>query len=107
MNRYREEGTTTSALDMMLQNHTSRYHVAAAAIRGAAKVNKAVEVDAHEMISYVMHLAQKDKDYIYANGAGTYISWSLLHSESSADPSKQILRVPSTLQNSSKTRLRL
>ncbi|KAK7690629.1 hypothetical protein QCA50_005728 [Cerrena zonata] len=66
---YREEGTTTSALDMMLQNHTSRYHVAAAAIRGAAKVNKAVEVDAHEMISYVMHLAQKDKDYIYANGA--------------------------------------
>ena len=80
MNRYREEGTTTSALDMMLQNHTSRYHVAAAAIRGAAKVNKAVEVDAHEMISYVMHLAQKDKDYIYANGAGTYISWSLLHS---------------------------
>lgn len=55
---------------MMLQNHTSRYHVAAAAIRGAAKVNKTVEVDAHEMISYVMHLAQKDKDYIYANGAG-------------------------------------
>ena len=107
MNRYREEGTTTSALDMMLQNHTSRYHVAAAAIRGAAKVNKAVEVDAHEMISYVMHLAQKDKDYIYANGAGTYISWSLLHSEFSADPSNQIPRVPSTLRNSSETRLRL
>ncbi|CAL1716765.1 unnamed protein product [Somion occarium] len=66
---YREEGTTTTALDMMLQNHTSRYHVAAAAIRGGAKVNKKVEVDAHEMISYVMHLAQKDREYIYANGA--------------------------------------
>ncbi|KAI0783687.1 XFP N-terminal domain-containing protein [Abortiporus biennis] len=66
---YREEGTTTSALDMMLQNHTSRYHIATAAIRGGAKVNPKVAVDAHEMVSYVMHLAQKDREYIYTNGA--------------------------------------
>ena len=74
--RYREEGTTTSALDMMLQNHTSRYHVAAAAIRAAtgAKVNPEVDVDAHAMISYVMHLAQKDKEFIYKNGTGAYPS---------------------------------
>ena len=72
---YREEGTTTSALDMMLQNHTSRYHVAIYAIRGGAKINKRVEVDSHATITYVQHLAQKDKEFIYANGAGT--SWFL------------------------------
>ncbi|THH28321.1 hypothetical protein EUX98_g5854 [Antrodiella citrinella] len=71
MEGYREEGTTTSALDMMLQNHTSRYHVAAAAIRAAsaAKVNAAVDVDAHTTISYIMHLAEKDRAYIYKHGA--------------------------------------
>jgi len=53
---------------MMLCNKTSRYHVAAAAIRAGAFRNPAVSIDAHEMASYVMHLAQKDKDYIYANG---------------------------------------
>lgn len=72
---YREEGTTTSALDMMLQNHTSRYHVAIAAIRGGARVNKRVEVDSHATITYVQHLAQKDKEFIYANGAGTFGSF--------------------------------
>lgn len=57
---------------MMLQNHTSRYDVAAAAIRAVAgsKVNPQVDVDAHAMISYVKHLAEKDKDYIYRFGAG-------------------------------------
>ncbi|TCD60297.1 hypothetical protein EIP91_010418 [Steccherinum ochraceum] len=71
MEGYREEGTTTSALDMMLQNHTSRYHVAAAAVRAAtsAKVNPAIDVDAHSTITYIMHLAEKDKEYIYKTGA--------------------------------------
>ncbi|KAJ6466563.1 phosphoketolase [Mycena vitilis] len=36
---YREEGTTTSPFDMMLCNHTSRYDVAVAAIRGGALSN--------------------------------------------------------------------
>ncbi|KAI0077898.1 phosphoketolase [Panus rudis PR-1116 ss-1] len=65
---YREEGTTTTAFDMMLQNHTSRYHVATAAVRGAARVNKRVEVDAHATISYIKHLAQKDREFIYEHG---------------------------------------
>jgi len=68
MEGYNEEGTTTSPFDMMLCNKTSRYHVAAAAIRGGAFHNPAVSIDAHEKASYVMHLAQKYKDYIYANG---------------------------------------
>ncbi|KAF7799807.1 hypothetical protein EIP86_011049 [Pleurotus ostreatoroseus] len=66
---YREEGTTTTALDMMLQNHTSRYHVAEAAVRGAALKNEKVEIVSHEVISEIKHMAEKDKEYIYKNGA--------------------------------------
>ncbi|OBZ72463.1 putative phosphoketolase [Grifola frondosa] len=66
---YREEGTTTSPFSMMLLNHTSRYHVAAEAIRGAAMSNPQVEIDAHELISYVLHLAEKAKDYAIEHGA--------------------------------------
>ncbi|EIN09744.1 hypothetical protein PUNSTDRAFT_133514 [Punctularia strigosozonata HHB-11173 SS5] len=49
---------------MMLCNHTSRYHVAAAAMRGRARVNPKVAVDALKTVSYVLHLAQKDSDYL-------------------------------------------
>lgn len=66
---YREEGTTTSALDMMLQNHTSRYHVAEAAVRGGSRFNERVQVRSHELISELRHMVQKDKEYIYQNGA--------------------------------------
>ncbi|KAJ7671559.1 phosphoketolase [Mycena polygramma] len=65
---YREEGTTTSPFDMMLCNHTSRYDVAVAAIRGGALSNPKVAVNAHEHESYIKHLAQKERDYIMANG---------------------------------------
>ncbi|KAL6303739.1 phosphoketolase [Sparassis latifolia] len=75
MEGYREEGTTTSPFSMMLLNHTSRYHVAAAAVRGAATTNPHVEVDAHALVSQVMHQAEKDKEYAYKHGQdpeGTY-----------------------------------
>ncbi|KAF9000718.1 phosphoketolase [Cyathus striatus] len=65
---YREEGTTTSPFDMMLCNHTSRFDVAIAAIRGGARHNPKVAVDAHKLCSHIRHVAQKEKDYIYANG---------------------------------------
>ena len=67
---YDEEGTTTSPFDMMLCNRTSRYHVAAAAIGAGARYNPKVALEAHEKVSYVMHLARKDKEYILANGKG-------------------------------------
>jgi xylulose-5-phosphate/fructose-6-phosphate phosphoketolase len=67
---YNEEGTTTSALDMMLQNCTSRYDVAQAAVRGAASTNPDVQVRAHEVISELKHMKEKDKAYVYKNGAG-------------------------------------
>ncbi|KAH9942735.1 phosphoketolase [Amylocystis lapponica] len=66
---YREEGTTTSPFSMMLLNHTSRFHVATAAVRGAATRNARVEVDAHARISEIMHLAQKSKEYVREHGA--------------------------------------
>ncbi|KAK0235875.1 Xylulose 5-phosphate/Fructose 6-phosphate phosphoketolase [Armillaria nabsnona] len=65
---YNEEGTTTSPFDMMLANRTSRYHIAQAAVRGGALTNPKVAVSTHETESYLKHLAQKEKDYIYANG---------------------------------------
>ncbi|TFY59486.1 hypothetical protein EVJ58_g5744 [Rhodofomes roseus] len=68
MEGYREEGTTTSPFAMMLLNHTSRYHVAAAAVRGAAALNPRVEVDAHTAISGFMHEAQKAQQYIREQG---------------------------------------
>lgn len=55
---------------MMLCNHTSRYDVAAAAIRGGALSNPKVAVSAHEHESFIAHLAQKEREYIYANGKG-------------------------------------
>ena len=66
---YREEGTTTSPFMMMLLNKTSRYDLAADAVRSAALINPRVEIDAHKTISHILHLAQKDKDYILAHGA--------------------------------------
>ncbi|KAI9061053.1 phosphoketolase [Trametes sanguinea] len=66
---YIEEGTTTSPFMMMLMNETSRYHIAAEAVRSAALLNPRVEIDAHKTISTIMHMSQKDKEYILAHGA--------------------------------------
>jgi len=65
---YREEGTTTSPFDMMLCNHTSRFDVAAAAVRGGALHNEKIAAESHELTSHIMHLAAKEREYIYANG---------------------------------------
>ncbi|OBZ68343.1 putative phosphoketolase [Grifola frondosa] len=66
---YREEGTMMSPFSMMLLNHMSWYHVAAAAIRGAALSNPQVEIHVHDIISYVLHLTEKAKDYAIEYGA--------------------------------------
>ncbi|OBZ66340.1 hypothetical protein A0H81_13516 [Grifola frondosa] len=58
-----------SPFSMMLLNRASWYHVAAAAIRGAALSNPQVEIHAHDIISYVLHLAEKAKDYAIEYGA--------------------------------------
>lgn len=53
---YMEEGSTTTPFDMMLLNHVSRYHVAKAAVTGAARCNEKVNLSLPE------HLALLDKD---------------------------------------------
>ena len=67
---YREEGTTTSPFDMMLSNRVSRYHVAAAAVRGAATVNDRVGVFAQKLVAEFLHRAQKSKEYAFEHGQG-------------------------------------
>ncbi|KAI9815466.1 MAG: hypothetical protein M1827_002600 [Pycnora praestabilis] len=72
---YREEGSTTTPFDMMLRNRVSRYHVAEAAIKGAAKRNEKIRVEMHEMLSGIRHDISKTQEYILANGKdpeGTY-----------------------------------
>ena len=63
---------------MMLCNHTSRFDVAIAAIRGGALHNPKVAVAAHEAESYIKHMAQKEKDYIYKHGKGVLCSWLIM-----------------------------
>jgi xylulose-5-phosphate/fructose-6-phosphate phosphoketolase len=79
MEGYNEEGTTTSPFDMMLCNKTSRFDVAIAAIRGGARVNPKVAVEAHELAAYVRHLAQKEREYILENGKGESQALESMH----------------------------
>jgi xylulose-5-phosphate/fructose-6-phosphate phosphoketolase len=52
---YMEEGNTTTPFNMMLVNETSRYHVAKAAVRGAAKRNSKIKLRQHELQSELDH----------------------------------------------------
>lgn len=61
---------TCFPLQMMLCNHTSRYHVAAAAIRAGALFNTKISTEAHADAAYIMHMAAKDKEYIFVHGMG-------------------------------------
>ncbi|KAL2047306.1 hypothetical protein N7G274_001327 [Stereocaulon virgatum] len=65
---YSEEGGTTTPLDMMLRNRVSRYHVAEAAIKGAAIRNEKIRLDMHEMLSNLRHALVKLQEQIIATG---------------------------------------
>ncbi|KAI9837741.1 MAG: hypothetical protein M1819_006675 [Sarea resinae] len=65
---YREEGTTTTPFDMMLQNRVSRYHVAEAAIRGASKTNETVKLEMPKILAELGHLRNKSHEYIMTVG---------------------------------------
>ncbi|KIJ25684.1 hypothetical protein M422DRAFT_55874 [Sphaerobolus stellatus SS14] len=65
---YNEEGTTTTPFHMMLCNRTSRFHVAAAAIKGGTVVNPKVAVVDHELVSGMLHEAESYKKYAFENG---------------------------------------
>jgi len=67
---YREEGSTTTPFDMMLLNKVSRYDVAEAALKGAAKSNEKVKLELGMKLSEIRHRVQKIKQYILENGKG-------------------------------------
>jgi xylulose-5-phosphate/fructose-6-phosphate phosphoketolase len=52
---YMEEGSTTTPFNMMLLNETSRFHVAKAAVRGAAGKNEHIRLKQHELLSELDH----------------------------------------------------
>ena len=59
-------------LQMMLVNCTSRYHVAAAAVRGGSKHNPRICqcAEATVLAAQVMHMAKKDHEYTHKYGEG-------------------------------------
>ncbi|KDR79037.1 hypothetical protein GALMADRAFT_278272 [Galerina marginata CBS 339.88] len=65
---YNEEGTTTSPFDMMICNNTDRFSIAIDAISRGSQFNSKVAVYSHQKCSHLMHLKQKEKEYILANG---------------------------------------
>ncbi|OJJ85644.1 putative phosphoketolase [Aspergillus glaucus CBS 516.65] len=64
---YMEEGSTTTPFDMMLANHVSRFHVAKAALRGAAKWNEHAQLMHHELATQLDQEITDTKKYILAN----------------------------------------
>jgi xylulose-5-phosphate/fructose-6-phosphate phosphoketolase len=54
---YNEEGTTTTPFCMMLLNHTSRFHIAMAAVRGGK--NSKVQMKRLELLASLDHAIKK------------------------------------------------
>lgn len=72
---YCEEGTTTTPFDMMILNRCSRYHVALAAVKGAAAHNQGFALELQQIIARIQHDLAKAQQYIYKHGEdpqGTY-----------------------------------
>ncbi|RHZ74478.1 hypothetical protein CDV55_108697 [Aspergillus turcosus] len=67
INGYMEEGSTTTPFDMMIVNKTSRFHVAQAALRGAARRNESVRIRQQELYTELNHNIVETKKYIIEN----------------------------------------
>lgn len=70
VNGYMEEGSTTTPFDMMIVNNVSRFHVAKAALQGAAKWNEWVQLHHHELSSELDQNIVNAKKYILENRKG-------------------------------------
>ena len=70
---YIEEGTTTTPFDMMMVNGVSRFHVAIAALNGAAMRNELVRVRHHELVSEMKHRMVETKKYIIEQKTGEFL----------------------------------
>ncbi|BFZ56827.1 hypothetical protein PYCC9005_003875 [Savitreella phatthalungensis] len=63
---YREEGTTTTMLDLMMRNKCSRFDVLERAVLAASARNDRVKVDLPVLLGEIGHARQKCKDFINA-----------------------------------------
>lgn len=70
---YMEEGSTTTPFDMMLANRVSRFHVAKAALHGAAKWNERVQLYQHELSSEFDQNIADTKKYIIEKRKGRFL----------------------------------
>lgn len=73
INGYMEEGSTTTPFDMMLSNNVSRFHVAKAALRGAARCNEHVQLYQHELSTELDQNMVDTKRFILENRKGEYL----------------------------------
>lgn len=73
INGYMEEGSTTTPFDMMLSNNVSRFHVAKAALRGAARCNEYVQLYQHELSTELDQNMVDTKRYILECRKGEYL----------------------------------
>jgi xylulose-5-phosphate/fructose-6-phosphate phosphoketolase len=69
---YIEEGSTTTPFNMMLVNKVSRFHVAKAAVQGAAKRNEKVGLRCQELLSELDMNIRETSKYIIEHGNGTF-----------------------------------
>lgn len=67
---YMEEGSTTTPFDMMLVNRVSRFHVAQAAVKGAAVRNERVRLRLHELVTELQHDIVQTRKEILAHRKG-------------------------------------
>ena len=73
-----EEGSTTTPFDMMLANKVSRFHVAKAALQGAAKCNERVQIVQHELSSELDQNIVDTKKHILTYRKGEFLLSSQL-----------------------------
>jgi xylulose-5-phosphate/fructose-6-phosphate phosphoketolase len=69
---YMEEGSTTTPFNMVIVNQVSRFHVAQAAIRGAAKRNEQVRVHHQELYAEFEHKIDETRKYILEHQQGEF-----------------------------------
>ncbi|KAM4057285.1 d-xylulose 5-phosphate/D-fructose 6-phosphate phosphoketolase domain-containing protein [Hirsutella rhossiliensis] len=65
---YKEEGSTTTPLDMMLVNRVSRFDVSRRALRAAAKHSHGVRANLDDLLGRVDAQTKEVAEYIAANG---------------------------------------
>lgn len=70
---YMEEGSTTTPFYMMIQNLVSRYHVAKAAVRGAAKQQERIRVREHMLLTELDHDIVQVRKHIMKHKKGMMI----------------------------------